>query len=292
MNTNYCRLGKKGELDCLFVQHPRFSAELLLQGAQLISFAPTQQDNWLWLSELAQYQQGQAVRGGIPICWPWFGNAERNPEAVKALITKPEQAPAHGFVRTQVWKIVEIIEQPETIQIELCTNTKAQIASSFQLALKAVFELTATSLKVQLITENTGKNQQSFSQALHSYFPTQDIKATQLLGLDDVCYLDTLANWQEKLQQQAVEFTAETDRIYYPKAAIYLHTPNYQAKLQSQGSQSAVVWNPWIEKSKTLSQFSAAAYLKMFCVETANAAADFVTLAPGAQHCLDMTLSR
>src|SRR5690606_37606533 len=99
------RRQQRGELELLCVQHPLFSADLLLQGAQLLRFAPAGDSNWLWLSEQAAYTQGQSVRGGIPLCWPWFGNAAMNPRAVQDHLTVINAAPDPGVSSDRGWAL-------------------------------------------------------------------------------------------------------------------------------------------------------------------------------------------
>ena len=285
-------LALRGELDCLQIRHALFSADLLLQGAQLLHYAPQGEDNWLWLSALAEYKKGVSVRGGIPLCWPWFGNAAMNPEAVKAFISTPEQAPAHGFARGQVWSLAEVYEDEEEVVLTLSLSESAHPLWHANLTADAEFRFTASSVSLVLTTHNQGATATTFSQALHSYFPTSDISATRLSGLEGSTYIDTLDGWQSKTQAGDVTFTAETDRIYYGEENISLLTPEHSTELSSQGSNSCVVWNPWTEKSLRLSQFAADDFKRMFCVETANALDDAITLAPSESHSLSLLLTR
>ena len=114
----FCNANKRGELDVIEVSHPFFKAALLLQGAQLLSFQPTDQQGWIWLSEQAEYKRGTSVRGGIPICWPWFGDADKNPKAVQDMIGT-EKPPAHGFARTQDWTLTKIREDCHQVELSL-----------------------------------------------------------------------------------------------------------------------------------------------------------------------------
>ena len=288
----FIRSTLRGELACLEIRHPLFSADLLLQGAQLLHFAPAGDSNWLWLSEQASYRRGQSVRGGIPVCWPWFGNAAKNPAAVQDNIPQPHKAPAHGFARARTWTPAQCYEAADrvelTLTLEECTDENWLPA----LQPRIQFVFSAAALNISLITRNNSAHTVTFSQALHTYFPAQDIREVRIDGLQNSRYIDTLENWQEKKQQGSVTFSAETDRIYYPAGALRLITPVRTLTLETQGSHSAVVWNPWIHKSLTLSQFASDAWQRMFCVETANAADDAISLPAGQEHCLQLTLSR
>ena len=289
--TAHCRLITLGELDCLAISHPEFHAKLLLQGAQLIEFTPAQETNWLWLSPTAQYRRGSSVRGGIPICWPWFGNAEKNPEPVQQHITQPAKAPAHGYARTLLWQLENIQEHPHHLIVTLSLQSSSEHWLA-PLQLHAEFKFSAQGLAIQLHTHNVSANPVSFSQALHTYFPTTNLSNTKISGFDGHSYIDTLDNWSKKEQQGDIIFTEETDRIYIGNAQLKLHSPDHILTLSATGSQSTVVWNPWIEKSKTLSQFSEQDYLQMFCVETANALQDAVHLSAQQSHDLILTLHR
>ncbi len=285
-------VNKRGELDCLEVRHPAFSADLLLQGAQLLHYAPAGEESWLWLSDSVEYKQGTSVRGGIPLCWPWFGNAEMNPESVKASISNPADAPAHGFARTRIWSLAEVYEDSDEVVVTMKLDDCQHPLWQAELAIEAEFRFTASSVSVVLATTNNSETAVSFSQALHTYFPTSDIHNTRISGFDGESYLETLEGWQRKTQQGDISFSGETDRIYFGEETLSLITPKHTTDLSCQGSHSAVVWNPWIEKSLRLSQFAADDYQRMFCVETANAADDAVTLAAGDEHVLCMLLTR
>ena len=282
----------KGELECLVIRHPLFRADLLLQGAQLIHYAPATEANWLWLSEQAQYRRGVSVRGGIPVCWPWFGNADKNPPAVQSNITAVTDAPAHGFARERDWTITQAEEDDNAVMLVLTLENTRHPQWQTALGLEAEFRFTASSVSVTLTTENSGSDTVSFSQALHTYFPTADIGTTRIEGFDGCRYIDTLENWKEKIQAGAITFNGETDRIYFGEDPLTLITNDYSAELNAQGSQSSVVWNPWTEKAQRLSQFADDAYLRMFCVETANAAADAIRLAPADSHSMSLLLTR
>ncbi|MDK2777986.1 MAG: D-hexose-6-phosphate mutarotase [Pseudomonadota bacterium] len=290
-NCQYIRTVRRGELECLEIRHADFSADLLLQGAQLISFTPRNSSNWLWLSDQVQYRQGTSLRGGIPLCWPWFGNAAMNPEAVRQQITDIEQAPAHGFARVRDWQIDRIEEHPTRVTIGLSLADARHPCWQAALTVSATFCFSAGALQIRLTTHNTGTEAVTFSQALHSYFPTADIHRTEVRAADGCRYIDTLDNWREKKQQGPITFSAETDRIYYPQGPLRLSTPQQQLMLQTEGSHSAVVWNPWTEKGARLSQFGATDWQGMFCVETANALEDAVTLPAGSSHTLELLLT-
>ncbi|WP_419811156.1 D-hexose-6-phosphate mutarotase [Bacterioplanoides sp.] len=300
----FSSIKQRNQLACLEIRHPLFKADILLQGAQLIYFKPEHcQDNWLWLSPEAKYQSGTSVRGGIPVCWPWFGNADKNPASVQQHISDPHQAAAHGFARTQLWELMDIEESCDQVQVSMRLPNKNESRDNpshwhGQATLEAQFVLTAHECRVSLITTNSAPQPLTLSQALHTYLPTSDISNTKVYGLEDCRYADALISdhqgWKQSIQRGPVAFTAETDRVYQQKNnnRLRLQTPEGTTYLTAQGSQSCIVWNPWIEKAKRLGQFGHQDYRNMVCIETANALEDVVTVAPGQQHCLTLILSR
>jgi glucose-6-phosphate 1-epimerase len=292
----FTRRVQRKALNCVEIRHPAFAADILLQGAQLLSFQPDGDDNWLWLSAEADYVTGVSVRGGIPLCWPWFGNADKNPPEVQSLMSSNSRLPAHGFARTSVWTISDLYEAADRVELEMSLkpghNEQNLWHGQAEARVRWVFR--KTGMTMSLTTRNTGNTPMAFSQALHTYLPTADIHNTRLDGLNQSSYLDTLSGWRRKTQAGAVVFQSETDRIYFhnEQQPLRLHTPQYSRVLRSQNSKSCIVWNPWIKKAQRLGQFQADAWQQMLCIETANAADDWVNLPAGAEHCLLLELSR
>lgn len=288
MSHVFCKSIQKGELDAIQINHPLFHATLLLQGAQLIEFCPQKSnyENLLWLSNHVEYKVGQPLRGGIPICWPWFGNLEKNPENIQQQ-TQVNNAPAHGIVRDIPWFIHSIEENCEGVIIELKVQSNSSLNSiwPYDFSLTARFTFSQT-LTVELITENTGQTSFAFSQALHTYLPTKDIKRTYIHNAHGSEYIDALDGWKKKKQQGRIVFNQETDRLYSFKNnlnddqfELRVESPNKQLTLTTVNSLSAVVWNPWIDKSKKLSQFTAEDYTSMYCIESANIMSNHKSLA-------------
>lgn len=288
----FVQLQRRGELDLLAIRHPAFQADLLLQGAQLLSFAPSGESDWLWLSEQARYQRGQSVRGGIPVCWPWFGAPLKNPPQVQQHLQHGAAAAAHGFARTLNWQLTALHEACDHLRLTLSLPASVQPHWQGRLTAGLTFELSAHTLTLTLTTRNDDQQPLSFTQALHTYLPTADIHHTRLHGLHQQPYVDTLRDWQTCIQTGDVRFDGETDRIYTSSGTLTLISPGQRRTLCASGSRSTVVWNPWIAKSTRLSQFASTAWQRMLCVETANALDDAITLAAGASHSLSLTLSR
>ena len=273
------------QLACWRVCTPH--AELLVaeQGAQVLSYRRHGEPPLIWLSDQADYLQGQGVRGGVPVCWPWFGDLLRNPPAVQAMAQG--EAPFHGLARTRAWQMLEVREEHDRVTLSFALDLPAGLpgwphAASLRLDIQL-----DDGLELRLRTRNLGTSALAISQALHSYFAVSDIRQVRLCGLDGCRYIETLEDWGSRVQSGDLPFIGETDRIYQGlPSRLELQDDGWQRRLilQTSGSSSAIVWNPWIEKSTRLSQFAADAWQGMLCIETANVLDDHVLIASGGEH--------
>lgn len=282
-----------GELNCWRISSDR--AELLIaqQGAQVLSYQQVGEPPLLWLSDQALFRQGKSVRAGVPVCWPWFGNLQRNPQAVQAMY-HGAQAPAHGLARTRDWQLLGIEDVGETLRIEFeLPEAQGDLPGwPHDVELKLVVEMGAD-LKLSLTSRNMGNIPVTISQALHSYFAVSDVRQARVEGVDGLGYIETLADWEQRQQQGALMFAGETDRIY-------LNTPqtlsivdphwNRRITLTSSGSRSAVIWNPWTERAKELADMADDGWQRMLCIETANVWDDLVELEPGRSSSLGVRI--
>ncbi|WP_296271049.1 D-hexose-6-phosphate mutarotase [Pseudomonas sp. UBA6323] len=285
------------ELDQLTCWRIRAAGSELLvaqQGAQILGYQQGEQPPLIWLSPDAAYQRGQSVRGGVPLCWPWFGDLRRNPQAVQAHY-QLEQAPAHGLVRTLDWELLSIDEEDDAVTLRFAYDTRNQPLEGWPRDVGLTFVVrVAQDLGMSLETHNRGTEPLTLSQALHSYFAVSDVRQVSVEGLQSCRYIDTLQDWQELRQQDAPVFDAETDRIYLDTAArLSIVDPGWRRRihLDTRGSRSAVLWNPWIEKARRLSQFPDDAWQDMLCIETANVLEDVVQLKADERHRLELRLS-
>jgi len=271
-------------------------AELLVaqQGAQILSYQRDGERPLIWLSAQAEFKQGQGVRGGVPICWPWFGDLRRNPQAVQELYQGGSLVPAHGLVRSLDWRLLGIDEQDAGVSLSFGFNSREQLLPTWPHA--AELQLTIRlddRLHLELSNRNLGDTPLPISQALHTYYAVSDIRQVEVEGLHGCRYVDTLEDWQQRQQSGALGFAGETDRIYVDTPAqLSIRDPGWQRRIQlhSSGSGSAVLWNPWIDKAKHLAQFAADAWQGMLCVEHANVLNDILVLPPGEQHRLSLSL--
>lgn len=260
------------------VTTPGATASIALQGAHVMRYQPTGQAPLIWLSKLAKFAPGKSIRGGVPLCWPWFGAHPGN-----------AQLPGHGFARTVPWQLVAAGLLPDW-RVRLEFELLQSAATRAQWPHASTVRNTVTigpELEVELATTNTGTASFELGQALHTYFEIGDIRQTTLTGLESCEYLDKVDGGARKSQRGAVDFTAETDRIYLATPGhCEIHDPllGRRILITSTGSRSTVVWNPWREKADKMGDFGADGHLGMVCVETANAAEDVIQLAPGATH--------
>ncbi|PTS84860.1 D-hexose-6-phosphate mutarotase [Pseudomonas sp. HMWF032] len=282
------------ELTCWRVRYDTYELLISQQGAQILSYQQDDQPPLIWLSEQAAYRRGQGVRGGVPVCWPWFGNLLRNPQAVQAMHLQPATAPAHGLVRTLSWALEGIDCRDNGIELTFAYNTRSQPLPDWPHAAELRLSIRLDErLHIQLSSRNLGDTPLAISQALHSYFAISDIRNVAVEGLHGCRYIETLEDWQQRQQEGLLQFSGETDRIYLDTPAqLSILDRAWQRRIQlhSSGSNSAVLWNPWIDKAQRLSQFATDAWPGMLCIEHANVMDDICLLAAGQQHQLSLSL--
>lgn len=282
-----------GELNCWRITSKH--AELLIaqQGAQVLSYQRVGEQPLLWLSDQAIFRKGKSVRAGAPVCWPWFGIFERNPQSVKAMF-HGEQAPAHGLVRGRDWQLLGIEETGDRLLAEF-TLPEAQgdlPGWPHEVELKLLVEL-GEELKLTLTSYNLGNADITLSQALHSYFAVSDVRQVQVQGVDGLGYIETLADWAQRKQQGNLGFAGETDRIYLnAPEQLDILDPQWSRRitLKAGGSRTAVIWNPWTDRARELPDMADDGWQRMLCIETANVMDDVVVLKPGASHALVLTI--
>ncbi|WP_440062127.1 D-hexose-6-phosphate mutarotase [Pseudomonas syringae] len=282
------------ELNCWRIRHGE--AELLVaqQGAHILSYQVAGQPPLVWLNEEAAFKKGKAIRAGMPICWPWFGSLERNPQSVQAMRDSSEPAKAHGEVRALDWQLLGIGADGDALLVEfVLPEAEGHLPGwPHNVALKLSIRLDHA-LNVSLVSYNCGAEPVTFSQALHTYFAVSDVRQVSIEGLDGLRYIETLANWEEREQTGDLTFTGETDRIYQDTPGVLsIIDPEWQRRIhiRSTGSKSAILWNPWIEKTGTFTDMAADGWQRMVCVETANVLDDVVTLAPEQMHVLGVSI--
>ncbi|MBV5260275.1 D-hexose-6-phosphate mutarotase [Synechococcus moorigangaii CMS01] len=260
------------------------TAEISLYGGQVLSFRPQGvKADLLFLSDRSAYQIGKAIRGGIPICWPWFG-------ADPAGLGRAN----HGFARDRPWTVrhSETLANGATqvtLGLQDDENTRKIWDYRFELAIAITVGAT---LDVTLTTRNRDERPLTLTQALHTYFWVGDVSRVKVLGLAGLAYLDKVAAGQQKQQIGEVAIAGEVDRIYQntpPELTIIDSALGRTITIHSHNSQTTIVWNPGPAKTATMGDLAPAAYSEFICVETANTAAETVTLSPGDDYHLGVT---
>ncbi|MCH7866115.1 MAG: D-hexose-6-phosphate mutarotase [Myxococcales bacterium] len=261
------------------------SGEITLHGGHVLSWTPSGQEPVLWMSESSHFRDDKAIRGGIPICWPWFGDHSSDPEK-----------PAHGFARISLFSVertYQLVDGGCGIEFGLgnATATSALWPEAFSLSLTVEM---GKSLSVQLTMHNTSKVEATYGAALHSYLRVGDIEQVKVEGLAKAVYLDKVDGFVRKLQEGAAEISGETDRVYIEtEDSLVLVDPVLKRRLRvaKRGSRTTVLWNPGADKARAMSDFDDEGYQSMLCIEAANAFDDQIDVAPGSRHTLGTEIS-
>ncbi len=273
-----------GGLPRVDITSPPARGEMYVHGAHVTSWRPAGSEEVLFLSTKSRWGEGQAIRGGIPICFPWFRGKADDPHA-----------PAHGFVRTRSWQLYSIVENNAgvavTMFIESDEQTRRWWPAEFRLVHRVTF---GKELKLELVCINTGKIPLHFEEALHTYNRVADIHNVRLQGLDGTSFLDNTDSNKQKTQLGDVTIASQTDNAF-------INTQNTvdlldakmrrRIRLHKANSSTTVVWNPWQEGASGLRDLGEGEWRQFLCVEASNIIGAAVTLAPGQQHTISAVLS-
>jgi glucose-6-phosphate 1-epimerase len=277
-STHTIKHGFKGDLETLIIENQFAYLEIALFGAHILSFVPkTDHRERLWLSPHADFTGSKPIRGGIPICWPWFGSD--TPDNEKNL-------PSHGTVRNQQWRLTENVEHEKGTQVTLQPeNTRtAQLQHSLSVSLTVDI---GSRLKVMLTTTNHGRESVKFNAALHSYFYVDKVINASITGIGGD-YKDKLENWAIKPTPAPYHISAETDRIHLCTAKnTQIKNGNDTTDIHHLGHDSIVVWNPWTGAA-SMPDMDAFGYKNMLCIETALT--QWYTLGGSQTHVLGQTI--
>jgi len=251
-------------------------------GAHVVDWTPSGHEPVLWMSEETRLDTESTIRGGVPICWPWFG-AGRNGVA----------SPLNGFASLAEWRLVRSKQTGEAVTatymlIDACPD-------KFNFPYRLVYEVRfGAEFSATLTVRNTGTRRFSFEEALHTYLRVADVQKTAVTGLDGSEYLDRASGHELGPHEQAgdVRITGETDRIYHCEGDIDVLDSKGKRRItvSRTGSHDAVLWNPWIDKARSMPDFGDDEWRGMICVETANIGEHTITLNPGKEHVMGFTL--
>ena len=267
-----------GGLIAAEINNAHASASIALQGAHLMTYQPHGTNPVIWLSKYAKFATGKSIRGGVPICWPWFG-----PHATDAKL------PGHGYARTVMWKVLDAKALPDGstfISFGLSENdlTRAQWPNPSPVRIEMTI---GKALRIELVTQNIGKQEFVLGEALHTYFHISDVAQMTIRGLEGCEYLDKVGESARRTQQNGIVIDSEVDRVYVNTTADCLIEDRgfkRAIRISKQGSHSTVVWNPWTEKADKMGDFGHEGHRGMVCVESANAIENLVNLVPGESH--------
>ncbi len=262
------------------VQTQWSQAELYLHGAQVTRFQKHGEPPLLFLSERARFEPGKAIRGGIPICFPWFGSRAGDV--------------AHGFARLNEWEVTGTSALPRgavQLHLRLPELPAAKAWPSFSVEYRVSI---GQELKVELAVTNCSSAEQlEFEACLHSYFTVGNVSQIAIHGLRGTAYHDKLAeNALRTETNDSIQISSQTDRSYFrTTAAIEVSDPVLKRiiRIEKTGSASTVVWNPWT--TQILSDLGPEEYRRMVCVESGNVESDRLRLAPGQSSTLEVGMS-
>lgn len=265
---------------------PAAEAVIYLQGAHLTQWVPRGQRPVLFTSAHSNFQLGKAIRGGVPVIFPWFGpRAGGRPGAM------------HGFARISEWTL-ESGEMRQDGAFEVMLRLGTSVATQalgydhFELRFRAAI---GERLEMELETRNIGPAPLEYEEALHTYFAVGDVTQVSVFGLENTEYIDKVDNFARKRQAAApLRISGETDRVFVnTEAACNIEDAacGRRIAIQKVGSRTTVVWNPWIEKTRGLADMGADEWRGMICVETANAGENAICLEPGESRRMSATLS-
>jgi glucose-6-phosphate 1-epimerase len=259
------------------VTAPNATATVYLQGAHLSAWQPNGQKPVLFLSRKSDLLPGKPIRGGVPIAFPWFANRHDG---------KP--GPSHGFARVQEWTLAFAAMAGDDLHLTF-TLAPTEMSRTFGFDnFRLAYQLTiGRTLTMQLTVANDASTPLVFEEALHTYYAVTDIHEITVTGLEGVTYLDKVDNFKPKVQQGAITITEQTDRVYLNTTGtcIIHDTPGKRRiHIEKTGSSTTVVWNPWENGAQKLADLDPTEWHEFVAVETVNAAANTITLAPKATH--------
>ncbi|MFT3737583.1 MAG: D-hexose-6-phosphate mutarotase [Breznakibacter sp.] len=274
-----------GRMAIAMVGNDLASAQISLYGAHVISFEPAGQDDLLMMSELSSYEKGKPMRGGIPLCFPWFG-AHPGDSA----------KPPHGFARLSEWEVESSAQLPggaTRLVFSLTDNdaTRREWPYAFRCEMAVTV---GESLGLSWAITNTGDEAFETAPAFHTYFSTNDAGQIAIKGLEGVTYLDALQQLAPvKEGTSPVLIDREVNRCYMDTESTCLIEDKSMGRtiqIDKSGSKSTVVWNPWVETAKKIGDLDDNEYTQFVCVETANVHHNKLKLAPGGAHTMTVVL--
>lgn len=265
------------------VQLPTCVGEVLDYGAQVLRWTPDAFEPVLFVSTAVRYAADAPVRGGVPVCWPWFASGVTG-----------DRTPAHGFARTSQWRLVErVVKKSSATFVHELTDadaTSKDFPYPYRLVVRSKL---GRELTVSLTITNTGDETFECEAALHTYLGIGDIRHVRVTGLDGMTYRDKLKG-KDAVQKGDLFFDGETDRVYRgPHGPVTVIDPAQSRRLliSTEGAADLVVWNPWSSKARSVEDIGDGDWKRFVCIEAAAALDDALTLRPGKSHTIAYRLS-
>ncbi len=270
-----------GHLPFIFINNKRASAIISLHGAQILSYKPHREaEDLLFVSQNSWYEEGRAIRGGIPLCWPWFGPDPLN-------LKRPD----HGFVRNGLWRILSTEASSDSVtkivfQYENTEKSLEYWPQAFMLKLEVIISDT---LSLNLITHNTGDHPFTITQAIHTYFNIGHINEVEILGLDKSTYRNKFDISGEHQQTGKLTFNAEVNRIHKNvEEYLYINDNAFNRKITitSNHNKTVVVWNPGANLPPNITDLESTDYQRFVCIESGNVSSDTIEILPNCEFSL------
>lgn len=261
----------------LHIRSAHAEAMVCLQGAQIMHFQPEGERPLLWAADRAHWVAGKNLRGGVPVCWPWFG-AHRT----------DKNLPAHGWVRQRTWELQESADLADgATRLRFAIRPEQELAG-WPATLELALEITiGRALGLRLVTRNAGALPVRLEDALHTYFAVSDVRAVRIHGVGGHAYLDQFDGMRRKQEPAgAVAVTAPTCRTYLgasPRVEIEDPAWNRRIVITHGGAGNSVLWSPGAAIAATMGDLGGR-WPEMVCLEAANCGESALELAPGAAH--------
>ena len=274
-------------LEYLEIDNAHAKGRIALQGAHIMEWQPKfQTQPVFWMSSNARFVKARSIRGGVPICWPWFG----------AHPTDSTFCP-HGFARVIPWRVVDV-DATSTgatrIILEMLDTPEAKRQLSYPYVLTVTITI-GRRLRVEMATTNKAAHPFVISEAFHTYLNVSDVANVKITGMQDCVYADKVRNYERYVEHNALHFEGEFDRVYIDHSsdcAIHDKGFNRIIHVAKSGSDTTVVWSPGAEKAAEMSDMGELGeWRKMICVETTNAMDNMVVINPGRTHVISAEYS-
>ncbi len=267
-----------GGLPCLDIQRENAKARIYLHGAHVTDWQPAGQHPVLFTSSKSLFEPGKPIRGGVPLCFPWFGPKQGDLKAA-----------AHGFVRLQEWRLESTrLHDTGAVEVVLALDTTEQTRTLWPAEATVRHRIIiGSALQMTLEVHNRGGTSISFEEAQHTYLTVGDVRDVRVQGLAEVTYIDKVDGARQKVQEGPIIITQETDRVYLGTSSVcVVDDPVLKRKIrvEKENSNTTVVWNPWIAKAKAMTDFGDEEWPGMLCIETSNVADYAVRLEAGQTH--------